>query len=49
MTFLDVFCMERWKLEEKIRDFHSKEDKEGLFSYLRDLVGDEIIDNYRKS
>jgi len=48
-TFLDVFCKDQWKLQKKIHDFHSKEDGEGLFSYLRGLVGNEIIDNYRKN
>ena len=48
MTFLDIFCKDRWIIENKIRIFDSKEDEEGLFSYLRDLVGNEIIDNYRK-
>lgn len=44
--FLDIYCIDQEEFNDKIFKLSDKEDKKGLESYMRDLLGDEIMDKY---
>lgn len=48
-SLLVVFCKDQWIIEEKINQFEFKNDNKGLMSYLRDLYGNETIDDILKN
>lgn len=44
--FLDIYCIDQEKYRDKILDFSKRGNNKAIESYLRSLLGDDIIDEY---
>ncbi len=44
--FLDIYCIDQEVYRDKITEFSTKGDKEGIDSYLRSLLGNDRMDEY---